>query len=227
MHVLTIDTSTIVASAAITSDEKLVAEVIINYKKKHSEKLLPAIHHLMADAGLTISEMDGFGVVKGPGSFTGLRIGMATVKGFAQALNKPVAGISTLEALAANLLYTKGLICPMLDARRGQVFTGIYRCCGDDLSTVMEDSVISVDELIDKLRSFGKDCPIYLLGEAAPLYAQVIQNEIFNAYTVAPHLSMNRASSAGYLAQKRLSAGLGEDYKTLEPFYIRPSYAEE
>lgn len=227
MKILAIDTATSVASAAVVDDEKLLAEIIINDGKKHSEKLLPAIDHLLGDAGLDIDDIDAFCAVKGPGSFTGLRIGIATVKGFAQANHKPVVGISTLEALAANLLHTDAYLCPMLDARRRQVFTGVYYPKNDELKNIIPDTMMSVDALTAQLESLSSDMPIYLLGEAARLYGDELAVKLPNLKNAAPFLALNRASSAAALALKKLKNGEGADFKVLEPFYIRPSYAEE
>ncbi|MDO4288480.1 MAG: tRNA (adenosine(37)-N6)-threonylcarbamoyltransferase complex dimerization subunit type 1 TsaB [Eubacterium sp.] len=226
MKILAVDTSTIVATAAVVSEEKLICETVVNYKKKHSEKLLPAIDHMLADAGLTIQEMDAFAIVSGPGSFTGLRIGMATVKGFAQALNKPVVTVSTLEALAYNLPYASGVVCPILDAQRDQVYTGIYRFdLQGEMTCELEDSVMSASELMGILENYA-DAPIYLLGDGVPRFYDTIA-EAIPVIKVLPHLSMNRASSAGMLAVKRALAGETTDYKSAELTYIRPSYAEE
>ncbi|MDD3995905.1 MAG: tRNA (adenosine(37)-N6)-threonylcarbamoyltransferase complex dimerization subunit type 1 TsaB [Bacilli bacterium] len=225
MRLLMVDTATIVASAAVIEEEKLVGEVIINHQKKHSEKLLPAIDHLFTDAGLDVSEMDAFGIVCGPGSFTGLRIGMATVKGFAQALNKPVVGVSTLEALAYNLPYAQGIICPILDAQRDQVYTGVYQFINGCFETLLPDTVLSIDALIRHLSEIT-DGPIHVLGDGVPKYFETISEEL-DAFKAPPHIRMNRASSAAWLALRKLQKGQVQDYKTIEPMYIRPSYAEE
>ncbi|MEG0379736.1 MAG: tRNA (adenosine(37)-N6)-threonylcarbamoyltransferase complex dimerization subunit type 1 TsaB [Eubacterium sp.] len=227
MKVLTVDTATIVATAAVVDENKLICETIVNFQKKHSEKLMPAIDHMLKDAGLTIQDMDAFGIVCGPGSFTGLRIGMATVKGFAQALGKPVVSISTLEALAYNLPYSEGIICPILDAQRSQVYTGIYTYNEEEgLKAELSDSVLEVEALIGILENYA-DGPIYLLGDGVPRFYETIVNALPGIIKVKPHLSMNRASSAGALAVERALGGEFQDYKEVAPVYIRPSYAEE
>lgn len=227
MKVLTVDTATIVATAAVVDENKLICETIVNFQKKHSEKLMPAIDHMLADAGLAIQDMDAFGIVNGPGSFTGLRIGMATVKGFAQALGKPVVPVSTLEALAYNLPYADGIICPILDAQRAQVYTGLYRYNEEEgLCAELEDAVMDVEELTGILQDYS-DGPIYLLGDGVPRFYEVMAEVLPGIIKVKPHLAMNRASSAGALAVERALKGQWQDYKTVEPVYIRPSYAEE
>lgn len=222
-----IDSSSIVATAAVVSEEKLLAEIIVNHQKKHAEKLMPAIDHLLGDAGLTIAEMDAFGIVVGPGSFTGLRIGLATIKGLAQALDKPVAGVSTLEALAYNLACSKGIVCPILDAQRNQTYGALFAAEGDGkIERLTEDRAMDIDELIAELRNFD-DSPIYLLGDGVPRFGETLTEALSDVRRVPVHLNMNRASSAGVCALAKLEAGEAVDYKTIEPLYIRPSYAEE
>lgn len=227
MKVLTVDTATIVATAAVVDENKLICETIVNFQKKHSEKLMPAIDHMLKDAGLTIQDMDAFGIVNGPGSFTGLRIGMATVKGFAQALDKPVIPVSTLEALAYNLPYADGVVCPILDAQRSQVYTALLRFNEEEgMVAELEDSVMDVEALIGILENYS-DGPIYLLGDGVPRFYETIVEALPGIIKVKPHLSMNRASSAGTLAVERALKKQWQDYKSVEPVYIRPSYAEE
>ena len=227
MKVLTVDRATIVSTAAVVDENKLICETIVNFQKKHSEKLMPAIDHMLKDAGLTIQDMDAFGIVNGPGSFTGLRIGMATVKGFAQALDKPVIPISTLEALAYNLPYADGVVCPILDAQRSQVYTGLFRFNEEEgMVAELEDSVMDIEALIGILQNYA-DGPIYLLGDGVPRFYETMVEALPGIIKVKQHLFMNRASSAGTLAVERALKKQWQDYKSVEPVYIRPSYAEE
>lgn len=225
MNILTIDTSTIVASAAIINEEKLVGEVIINHQKKHSEKLMVAIDHLLSDGGLSIKDIDVFGVVAGPGSFTGLRIGMATIKGFAQALNKPAIAVSTLESLALNIPCCAGMICPVLDAQRSQTYTGIFHFDQGLLVRDMPDAVMEIDDLIKELQNYSGD--IYFLGDGLPRFKEVLLEGCPNGKVVPNYLNMNRASSAAALVLERALKGELSHYRDIEPVYIRPSYAEE
>lgn len=225
MNTLTIDTSTIVASVAILNEEKLVGEMIINHQKKHSEKLMIAIDHLLSDGGLSIQDIDVFGIVSGPGSFTGLRIGMATVKGFAQALNKPVVGVSTLESLAMNIPFADGLICPVLDAQRNQTYTGVFQFKEGRLIRDMEDAVLEIDELITYLKTRNET--ISFLGDGLPRFAPTLLGACPNSRTVPNYLNMNRASSAAALVLEKALRGETSHYREVEPLYIRPSYAEE
>lgn len=225
MNILTVDTSTIVASVAILNEEKLIGEMIINHQKKHSEKLMIAIDHLLTDGGLSIHDVDVFGIVSGPGSFTGLRIGMATIKGFAQALNKPVVGVSTLESLAMNIPFTNGLVCPVLDAQRNQTYTGVFRFEKGECKRIMADSVLEIEELTDFLHD--RQEPVYFLGDGLNRFHETLLNACPGGVVVPPYLAMNRASSAAALVLSRALKGETSHYLEIEPFYIRPSYAEE
>lgn len=130
MKILGIDSSGLVASAAVVEDDNLLAEYTVNYKKTHSQTLLPMIDEIVRMTELDLNTLDGIAVAAGPGSFTGLRIGSATAKGLGLALGKPLVEIPTLEGLAYNLYGTEKLVCPMMDARRNQVYTGIYEFRG-------------------------------------------------------------------------------------------------
>jgi len=226
MKLLMIDTSSIVATAAVLEENKLMCETIVNYKKKHSEKMMPAIDHMLNDAGLTIQEMDAFGIVVGPGSFTGIRIGLATVKGLAQALNKPVVAVNALEGLAYNLPYTKGLIYPVLDAQRNEGYTAGFTFENGKMQTIMEAAVLPIDEMIAQLKASQAEA-IYLLGDGADRFYEAMAAEGLPIKRVKAHLAMNRASSSGQLAMERLLAGKTTDFYQVEPLYLRKSYAEE
>ncbi|MBC3888526.1 tRNA (adenosine(37)-N6)-threonylcarbamoyltransferase complex dimerization subunit type 1 TsaB [Acetobacterium paludosum] len=225
MNTLTIDTSSIVASVAILNEEKLIGEMIINHQKKHSEKLMISVDHLLTDGGLSIKDIDVFGIVSGPGSFTGLRIGMATIKGFAQALNKPVVGVSTLEGLAMNIPFANGLVCPILDAQRNQTYTGAFHFEGGHLVRDMEDSVLEIDVLLEFLKNRKE--PIYFLGDGLPRFSETLLKACPTGVSVPNYLNMNRASSAAALVLERALKGKVSHYREIEPVYIRPSYAEE
>ncbi|MDI3535780.1 MAG: tRNA threonylcarbamoyladenosine biosynthesis protein TsaB [Eubacteriaceae bacterium] len=225
MNILAIDTSTIVASVAIINEDKLLGEMMINHQKKHSEKLMTAIDHLLSDSGLDLSNIDVFGVVEGPGSFTGLRIGMATAKGFAQGLNKPLIGVSTLASLANNVPTSSGYICPILDAQRNQVYTGIYYFDASKLKNKLTDTALEIEDLIEEISKL--DGNIYCLGDGIPRFYEQIEKSCSNTIKVPNHVNMNRASSAAELVLHKALTGDFMDYKQLEPVYLRPSYAEE
>lgn len=227
MRIMMIDASTIVATAAILDEERLLGETIVNYKKKHSEKMLPAIDHLLKDSGLTLKEIDVFGVVNGPGSFTGLRIGMATAKGFAQALGKPMVTVSTLEALAANLAYSNGVVCPILDAQRGEVYTAAYFPQNGDLKQIMPEQACALDALAEQLQALEGDNKVYILGDAVKKFGDTLYKIVPNIEKVAPYLAMNRASSAAHIGLRKALTGDLTDCKLAALNYIRKSSAEE
>lgn len=225
MKLLMVDTATIVASAAVIDDDRLMAETIVNYRRKHSEKMLPAIDHMLQDSGLSIQEIDVFGVVNGPGSFTGLRIGMATVKGFAQALHKPMVTVSTLEALAANLYCADGLVCPVLDAQRQQVYAAAYRSTVGSLQTVLSERVCTVDVLADILEDHAG--PIYFVGDGVKKYGEHLCELLSEGVCAPPFIRMNRASSAAQIGMQKIAAGQTTDCMQATLNYIRKSSAEE
>ena len=173
MKILAVDSSGLVASAALLEDDTLIAEYTVNYKKTHSQTLLPMVDEIVKMTETDLNTIDAIAVAKGPGSFTGLRIGAATVKGLALALDKPVVGVPTVEGLAMNLFGTEKLICPIMDARRNQVYTGIYRFSGEQLEVVKEQAALGIEELIDALNLIGKE--VIFLGDGVPVYQKVIE----------------------------------------------------
>lgn len=227
MKLLTIDSATMVAGVSIVDENRLIGELTVNYQKTHSEKLLTAIDHLLQDVGLGIDDMNAFGVVSGPGSFTGLRIGMATAKGFAQALNKPMVTVSTLESLAHNLNYATGLVCPILDAQRNQVYSAIYRGVGDgQLEALCPEQAIGIEKLIELLQRYG-DQKIYLVGDGLARFADQISDTLAQTVIATHHHAINRAGSAGVLAYQRFLKDKTCRYDQATLTYLRPSYAEE
>ena len=151
MKILGLDSSGIVASVAVVEDEILTAEYTVNYKKTHSQTLLPMLDEVAKMTELDLDTVDAIAVAGGPGSFTGLRIGSATAKGLGLALKKPLISVPTVEALAYNLYDTQGLICPIMDARRNQVYTGIYRFKDHRLQTVEDQMAVPIEDLLAKL----------------------------------------------------------------------------
>ena len=225
MKLLVLDSSGLVASVALMEEDKMICEFTMNHKKTHSQTLLPMIDEMVKITGFDIKELDAIAIAKGPGSFTGLRIGSATAKGLSQALNIPVVSVSALEGLAANLYGTDSLICPMMDARRAQVYTGIY--CYDDgiLKTILGDSAISVEELIGKLNELGR--PVIVLGDGVPVYKKLLTEGLNVSWSEAPaHLNRQRAGAVGMLAVRDYKEGKMESSKDHKPEYLRKSQAE-
>lgn len=233
MKVLAIESSGLVAAVAVTDGERLVGEFMLNHRKTHSQQLMPLVEQLLQNLGMTPQDIDLFAVSQGPGSFTGLRIGISTIKGLAQALNKPVIGIPTLDGLAYNLAWSEGLICPIMDARREQVYTSIYRWYTPEgqqggkgcLERLEEYMAIPVVELLEKLKAWGK--PVIFNGDGVPVYQGIIEQKLGAQAGFAPATSlMQRASSIASLAIMKDQSGNIGSYFELTPFYLRKSQAE-
>lgn len=225
MKILSIDTSASVASAAVTEDEKLVCEIIVNNKLTHSQTLMPMIDSVLKQSETELSEMDLIAVANGPGSFTGLRIGVSTAKGLADALKKPVVGISTLTAMAYNLPYCEYLITPIMDARRAQVYNAVYRWKGIELKEIEPPRALSVEELIAELKEKGKKA--VFLGDGVPVHRVTIENILGENAVFAPSCSnAQRASALAVPARKLFEQGKATDGFGLTPVYLRKSQAE-
>ncbi len=226
MKVLAVDTSSLVISVAVVQPEILMAEYVLKQERSHSEKLVPIIEMVMEDIGEELKNIDVFAVAHGPGSFTGLRIGVSAVKALAQAFNRPVAGVSTLDGLAFNMAFAEGLICPILDARRQQVYTSIYRWSGDKLTRLEEYMAVSVKDLIGLLNKWGE--PVSFCGDGTLVYREIIEKDMGNRAMFAPPThALQRASSIAWLALEKALAGQVQRYWELKPFYLRKSQAEQ
>lgn len=225
MKLLALDSSGLVASVAVITEETLLAEYTVNYKKTHSQTLLPMLDQIVKMVELDLSEVDGIAVSAGPGSFTGLRIGSATAKGLGLALDKPVIAVPTVDSLAYNLYGTDKLICPIMDARRSQVYTGLYEFIGSDFRIISEQKVVSLDEIIEEINQLGRE--VIYLGDAVPIYKEMLLEKTKVDYSFAPpHLSRQRAGSVGtlgihYYKQNKLCTAAEH-----QPVYLRLSQAE-
>lgn len=224
MKVLSLDSATEAATCAILDDNKVLGEITFNYKKQHSVVLMPMIDTLLKNTGTDIKSIEGFVVSKGPGSFTGLRIGMATIKGLCQGTNKPFISISTLDALAYNLAYSKGLICPILDALRNNVYTAIYKFNGSKLCRISDYMAISIDELISMLNK--ENCNVTFLGDAVSKFREKLSEKLNSVQFSPAHLNLVKASSLGELGMKLIENGQYDDIYTSAPIYLRKSQAE-
>ena len=225
MKILGLDSSGIVASVAVVEDEILTAEYTVNYKKTHSQTLLPMLDEVAKMTELDLDTVDAIAVAGGPGSFTGLRIGSATAKGLGLALKKPLISVPTVEALAYNLYDTQGLICPIMDARRNQVYTGIYRFKDLRLQTVEDQMAVPIEELLAKLEQYGER--VTFLGDGVPVFRKLIQEKLQAAFSFAPaHANRQRAAAVASLGLVYYEEG---KYGTAEehvPDYLRVSQAE-
>lgn len=226
MKILALDSSGLVASVALVEDDNLVAEYTVNYKKTHSQTLLPMLDEIVKMTETRLEDVDAVAVAAGPGSFTGLRIGSATAKGLGLALDKPVIGVPTVEGLAMNLYNTEALVCPLMDARRNQVYTGIYRFLNGRLEVVKDQVAIGIEEIIEALNLIGKN--VVFLGDGVPVYRQIIEDRISVPYSFAPaHVNKQRAAAIAVRAMDYWKAGIkGDTAAEFEPVYLRLSQAE-
>jgi len=221
MNLLTIDTSTTVCSVALTRNGALVAEFLESRGKTLSARLLDCAGMLLEGSGLAMNDLEGFGVPLGPGSFTGLRVGIATVKGLALALGRPVAGFSSLAMLAMNLPWAAHPVCPMFDARKREVYTGLYEC-RDIPCPLVSDCVIAPEAFLERLTG-----TVIFVGEGAVRYREPILDRLGERAIFAPPAAHLPRASAGAI----LTAAAFERSETLSPgailpLYIRPSEAE-
>ncbi len=227
MKLLGIETSTRVGSVAIVEEEEIIAEYTLNIKETHASRLMPMIAHILKNAHLTIHEMDAVAVSLGPGSFTGLRIGLATAQGLCLALRKPLTGIPTLNAFAHNISCTSShLICPLLDARKGEVYAALYRyqtpLTGQGLQKLTDDLVLPLNELLSKI-----DDPTIFLGEALRGCRGLIERRLGEkAFFAPPYLNLPRAANVARLGLRKLKAGERADLPKIEPLYVRRVEAE-
>lgn len=225
MKVLAIDTSTVIAAVAVMDDEKLLGEYSINNKKTHSQKLMVMVNEIMKNLDLKTSDIDIFAASIGPGSFTGLRIGVATAKAMAYAMNKPVVGVPTLDALAYNIVTSRSVICPILDARNNQVFTALYESDGKKLEKMTDYMGITVSELVEFIRQ--NDMQVIFTGDAVDLHMEYFKSELGENCEFAPLGSrLQRGASVAELAIQMAKEGKLSDSFELVPFYLRKSQAE-
>lgn len=224
MRILGIESSSLVASAAVVENEVTLAEYTVNYKKTHSQTLLPMIDEMMRLLDMEPSAVDAIAVSGGPGSFTGLRIGSATAKGLGLALKKPLIHVPTLDAMAYGLFGASGLICPMMDARRQQVYTGIYRF-EERFEIVMEQSALAVADLAERLNALGER--VIFLGDGVPVYEKQLAETLTVPYCFAPaHVNRQRAASVAALGAMYFAEGKTETAAEHKPDYLRKSQAE-
>lgn len=222
MLIFALDSTAVVASVALTLDEKPLASFTLKNGNTHSETLLPMAKATLEVAGYTVNDIDLFACSKGPGSFTGVRIGAATVKGLAFGKEKPVIGVSTLEAMAYDLLPTKGLICAVMNARRGQVYNALFRADGCTLTRLCPDRAIAAADLEGELAAL--DEAFYLVGDGCEVALAA-----FKALTPLPLPTLVSEQNAFGVALAALQAyreGVRTTDKELSPVYLRLPQAE-
>ena len=231
MKILALDSSGLVASVAVVEHDgtngNLLAEYTVNYKKTHSQTLLPMLDEIGRMIELDLNSIDAIAVAAGPGSFTGLRIGSATAKGLGLALDKPLVHVPTVDALAYNLYGTDRVICPLMDARRNQVYTGIYEFKQDELSVIEPQMAVGIEAIAEKLRALGR--PVIFLGDGVPVFREALTERLMTGmdFSFAPaHLNKQRAGAVAALAVSYVQAGRTETAAEHKPDYLRPSQAE-
>ena len=221
MKILALDSTATAASVALCEDERLLGEYTIQNGNTHSETLLPMVESLLGFFGLTVGEIDLFAVSTGPGSFTGVRIGVATLKGLAFGQGKCCIGVSTLEALAENLAHTDGLVCPVMNARRKQVYTALFRAKDGKTERLLPDSAIAITELDALLEAYAE--PIRLVGDG---YDVTLPELTHSVIAVPDRLRSQSAYSVAQVARRLYAAGTRMTDAELVATYLRPSQAE-
>lgn len=229
MKILAIDSSGLVASVAVLEDDNMLAEYTVNYKKTHSQTLLPMLDEIAKMTEMDLNTIDAIAVAGGPGSFTGLRIGSATAKGLGLALGKPLVAVPTVDALAYNLWGMEKVICPMMDARRSQVYTGLYEFCTADgkmsFHVIERQMAAAVTDIIGKINELGRET--VFLGDGVPVYREIIESGIKVPYSFAPaHINKQRAGALGALAGEYVREGRVQTAAEHQPDYLRMSQAE-
>ncbi len=223
MKILAVDTATKSCSVAVIDKKSVISEYTVNHDDTHSRFLMGMIRDILDIGHLTVKDIDGFAVTIGPGSFTGLRIGLSAIKGLALATGKPVVGVSSLEALAYQFSDSDKLICPMMDARRKEVYSARYRFTDQKIESGQLPVVVSPEKAIEKINE-----PCILVGDGAVVYQDLIKSTLgpmavfanFARHTI-------RASIVGEIAMQRFKSNDSDDASLIEPFYIRKSDAEK
>lgn len=229
MKILALDSSGLVASVAVMEDDNLIAEYTMNHKKTHSQTLVPMMDEVRNMTELDLASIDAIAVAAGPGSFTGLRIGSATAKGLGLALNKPIIPVPTVDALAFNLYGSSSVICPLMDARRNQVYTGLYefvkKVTDFEMNCLLPQCAVDIAEVIDKVNALGRD--VIFLGDGVAVYQSAIEEKITVPYSFAPaSCNRQRAACVAALGARLYKQGIVQNAEEHTPDYLRLSQAE-
>ncbi len=226
MNILAIDTSTSLASIAITVDEQIVAESLVNTNRTLSARLVPEIERLLTTAGLDFTDIDLFASTVGPGSFTGVRGGVATIQGLSLAVGKPCTGFSSLAMLSMNFTFSTALVCPMLDARKGEVYAALYDCTSPLPSPRIADCVLNPASFLEKITALTGQ-PVIFAGEGALRYHELIADLMGSQAHFAPfQLNCPHAANGALLALHNFQNGTLLEPSQLLPVYLRASDAE-
>lgn len=224
MLILAFESSAKAASVALMRDGVLLAESFQNNGKTHSATLMPMAQQVLRDCDVKPSDLTAVAVAKGPGSFTGVRIGVAAAKGLAWGAEKPVCGVSTLEGMAYQMLQCRGIICPVMDARRSQVYNALFLSDGENLTRLTPDRAISLEELKKDLETREKT--IFLVGDGTKLCYNTLSEALPHLTLPPAHLEMQRASGVAMAAERLAQKGELTEPGALQPNYLRLSQAE-
>ena len=224
MRILAFETSAKAASAALLEDDRLLGESYLNCGQTHSRTLMKLAQELLSACDLTAQDVDAVACAAGPGSFTGVRIGVAAAKGFAWGRDLPCVGVSTLEAMAQQARLFEGVVCCAMDARRAQVYNALFSCEGGTLTRLTDDSAISLEELAEMLKNEKK--PKIIVGDGAQLCYNTFSKLVSGCVLAPEHIRMQRASGVALAARRLLLNGGSFDGATLQPNYLRLSQAE-
>ena len=227
MNILAIDCSSSSLSVCIAKDDCILYSTYLNTNKTHSETILPNIEYALTQAKFNINDIDVYGITVGPGSYTGLRIGVSTIKAFAQVTNKPIASISSLKALAVQAIPGSKYICPIIDARNDQIYSALYDYNHYVLSSKLQDSAYNIDELLKELQRVDTDDDIIFVGNGAQLHSTKIKNALGNkAVITSETCSIIDGKNVALLTKINALNGELLNYLELEPNYLRKSQAE-
>ncbi len=227
MLILALDSTALAASVALCEDETLIAEFTVNTGLTHSETLLPMVESALKITGRTVNDIDLFACTAGPGSFTGVRIGAATVKGLAFGKSKPCIGVSTLASLARNGCMMEGILCPAMNARRAQVYNALFDCDGQTLTRLCEDRALSIEALLSELKETYPDRPVFLMGDGAGLVYDAAGDSGNGQLKLLPERLIHQSGyNTAIQALELYLAGAAPSDAELAPVYLRPSQAE-
>ena len=224
MKILALETSAKAVSAALSEDGRILASGYQDTGLTHSRTLMPIVEHLFRNTGLTMADCDAVAVAAGPGSFTGIRIGVAAAKGLAFAAEKPAVGISTLAAMARNVAFADGLVLCAMDARRSQIYNAVFLAENGHLTRLTPDRAIALEELAQELREDSR--PKMVVGDGARLCYDYLSGVGLSCRLAPPHLIMQNAASVALEAEDLAAAGGLVSAQDLQPVYLRPAQAQ-
>ena len=224
MKILALETSAKAVSAAVTEDGKVLCAGYQDTGLTHSRTLMPIVEHILKNTGLTMADMDAVAVAAGPGSFTGIRIGVAAAKGLAFAADKPIAGVSTLAAMARNVAFSDGLIICAMDARRNQIYNALFEANAGTLTRLTDDRAISLADLLEELKNEFR--PMTVVGDGAKLCFEYLTDNGISCRMAPPHLVMQNAMSVALEAERLANENQLVSAQSLEPVYLRPAQAD-